>query len=79
MVWAVDACGNVITNYTGTVHLSSDDGVLGLPMEYTFTPEDAGCHKFSIAFQKPGIHQLWAVDTMTGSLMGKLDGILVLP
>src|SRR5262249_45218381 len=39
-----DAYGNRVTNYAGTVHLSSNDGGAKLPQNYTFTAADQGPH-----------------------------------
>jgi hypothetical protein len=75
-VEAVDAFGNQVTNYRGTVHLSSDDALL--PGDYTFTDADAGLHVFTTAFQIAGTHYLRAVDTAMMSLFGEEDDIDVL-
>jgi adhesin/invasin len=32
-----DAYGDVLTNYTGTIHFSSADSTATLPKKYTFT------------------------------------------
>jgi hypothetical protein len=42
-----DAYGNIITNYTGTVHFSSTDAGGRLPSNYTFAAADKGVHKFT--------------------------------
>lgn len=44
----VDAYGNKVKNYFGTVRFSSTAGSLGLPADYTFTPDDAGTHTFTV-------------------------------
>ncbi len=47
-VTALDAYGNVVTNYQGTITLTTTDpdpGVV-LPASYTFTAADAGVHTF---------------------------------
>ena len=41
----VDAYGNTVKNYFGTIHFK---GVIGLPADYTFTSGDAGVHTFLI-------------------------------
>ena len=41
-VEAQDAAGDVVTDYTGTVHFSSSDPLAGLPADATFTAGDAG-------------------------------------
>jgi hypothetical protein len=48
-VMAVDAYGNIDTNYSGMITFSSTDtdpNVL-LPADYAFQPGDAGTHTFS--------------------------------
>jgi hypothetical protein len=75
-VMAIDAFGNQVTNYRGTVHLSSDDALL--PEDYTFTADDAGMHVFTTAFQTAGTHYLRAVDTVFANLFGEEDGIEVI-
>ncbi|HVK14894.1 MAG TPA: hypothetical protein VM597_39515, partial [Gemmataceae bacterium] len=48
-VTALDPYGNIDPNYTGTVHLTTDDTGPGvsLPADYTFAPTDAGVHTFA--------------------------------
>ena len=45
-VTAYDACGNVKTDYVGTVTWSSSYAVATLPADYTFVLGDAGAHTF---------------------------------
>ena len=47
-VTAADNAGNRATQYTGTIHFSSNDVRAGLPADYTFTDADAGAHTFFI-------------------------------
>jgi hypothetical protein len=77
-VTAMDAWGNVATGYTGTVHFSSDDTgpMRALPMDYVFNAGDAGTHTFLAAFDA-GTWYLRATDTMTSSITGEQDGIVV--
>src|SRR6202023_3027373 len=42
-----DACGNVATGYTGTVHFTSSDPRATLPADFTFTAADNGTHTFT--------------------------------
>jgi hypothetical protein len=74
-VMAIDAFGNQVTNYSGKVHLSSDDALL--PEDYAFTDADAGMHVFTTAFQTAGTHCLRAVDVAMGSWVGEEDDIVV--
>jgi len=41
-VTVVDAFGNVVKNYTGTVDFTDSVATSGLPADYTFTAADAG-------------------------------------
>ncbi len=47
-VKAVDVYGNLISNYTGTVAVSSTDSLAVLPASYTFSASDAGSHVFHV-------------------------------
>ena len=46
-VAAVDAAGNPVTGFRGTIHFSSSDPRAQLPAFYTFTAADAGTHTFA--------------------------------
>src|SRR5205823_3951585 len=62
-VTALDAYGNVVTNYAGTVSFTSSDGRATLPAGYTFTSADAGAHTFAgVTFVTAGNQSL----TVTG-------------
>ncbi len=63
-VTALDAYGNTVTGYTGTVHTSSDDtgAQTVLPADYTFTGADAGTHGFSVTLTKAGNRTLTVTD-----------------
>ena len=47
VVTALDASGNVKTDYVGIVHFASNDGSAVLPANYTFQVGDNGIHTFS--------------------------------
>ncbi len=64
----VDAYGNVVTGYTGTVHFTSSDPQAGLPADYTFGSSDAGVHTFSVILQTPGTQTIAIADTLNSSL-----------
>ena len=67
-----------VTNYRGTVHLSSDgNDALFSPNAYTFTADDAGQRVFRVAFQHSGTHFIRAVDAAIASLFGEEDDIVV--
>ena len=64
-----DAYGNVVTNYTGTVHFSSTDRTARLPTNYTFTAADKGVHAFTgLVLRKTGRQKITITDTRNSSL-----------
>lgn len=68
-VTAVDAFGNKVGSYRGTVHFSSNDpGSPALPGDYSFTATDAGAHVFSATLKTPGGRSLTATDTLASAL-----------
>jgi glucuronoarabinoxylan endo-1,4-beta-xylanase len=69
-VLAVDAYGNIDTNYQGTITFStsdSDPGVV-LPVDYTFQPGDQGQATFSggVTLITPGDQTLTVTDPVSG-------------
>jgi hypothetical protein len=50
-VSVVDAYGNVVTDYAGTIHFQVTDPDTGvvLPGDYTFSASDKGVHTFAVA------------------------------
>jgi hypothetical protein len=70
---ALDAYGNVVTGYTGTVHLSSSDGTATLPANYTFTASDQGVHTFTgLVLHRKGKQTVSVTDTQNSSLTASL-------
>jgi hypothetical protein len=69
-VIAVDAYGNIATNYTGTISFSSSDSDPGvvLPPEYTFQAGDNGMVTFSggVTLITPGDQTLTVTDLDSG-------------
>ena len=67
-VTALDAYGNVDTNYQGTVTFASTDGAAMLPADYTFTADDAGVHVFTgeVTLFTAGSQDITATDTDSG-------------
>lgn len=57
----VDAYGNGVKNYFGTVHFSTT-GSAGLPADYTFNSADAGVHDFMLTLNTSGDQTLSVVD-----------------
>jgi hypothetical protein len=68
-VSAVDAFGNVVTGYRGTVHLSSTDATGGT-QNFTFGNNDNGIHVFSYTFNALGVQTITITDTTNSSITG---------
>jgi hypothetical protein len=73
----VDAFGNNVTGYLGTVHFTSSDANASLPAEYTFTTADAGKHTFMLTWGTQGVQSLTATDKAKSSTHGTQGGIAV--
>jgi mannuronan 5-epimerase len=78
VVSAIDANGNIVSNYTGTIHFTSTDSQAALPADYTFTASNDGTHTFSATFKTAGTQSLTATDTVQ-SFTGTESGISVSP
>jgi Ca2+-binding RTX toxin-like protein len=76
-VTAVDAYGNVITGYQGSIHFTSSDGQASLPGDYTFTPDDNGTHTFTATLLTAGTQSIMVTDLDTGLLTGASGNIAV--
>jgi hypothetical protein len=78
-VTAVDAYGNRIHGYLGTVHFTSSDAKAKLPANYKFTAADAGTHVFSgnVILKTAGTQSVTATDTKTATIKGSQTGIVV--
>lgn len=76
-VAVVDAFGNVVSGYVGTIHFTSSDLAAILPADYTFTAADAGKHTFTGTFKTTGTQTLTATDTVTATITGSQSGIVV--
>ena len=61
-VTVLDAYGNTVKNYFGTLHLSNTAGSAGLPADYTFTAADAGVHSFAVTLATAGTQTISAAD-----------------
>ncbi|MHC2467049.1 beta strand repeat-containing protein [Bradyrhizobium embrapense] len=66
-VTALDAFGNVVTGYTGTVHFTSTDGHAILPADMTLTN---GTATFSETLDTAGSQTITATDTVTSTITG---------
>ena len=66
---AVDANGQVVTSYNGTIHFSSSDATATLPLNTIFTEFDNGVINInsSITFNNVGLYTFTVVDTVLSS------------
>ncbi len=70
-VTVVDAYGNVVTGYRGTLAFSSSDATANLPKNYKFTAADRGAHTFTkLVLKKKGQQTITVTDTLDNSIMG---------
>jgi Ca2+-binding RTX toxin-like protein len=67
-VTALDAAGNVILDYPGTVLFSSSDPLAVLPSSYTFITDDKGSHAFLVTLNTTGSQ---TVTVAAGSVTDK--------
>jgi hypothetical protein len=73
-VIALDANNNIVTDYPGTVHLTSSDGSATLPIDAVLTN---GTGAFQVTLSTLGNQTVTATDTVTGSITGTSSTILV--
>src|SRR5215469_16894403 len=73
---AVDAFGNVIASYTGTVHFTSSDAHATLPAD---TKLQNGTGNVPITFKTAGAQTITVTDTANASLTGTSPGVNVNP
>jgi hypothetical protein len=69
-VSALDAFGNVVTGYRGTVSLSDSVGGATLPGDYTFVGSDHGKHSFSVTLNTTGRQTLTVEETAHTTIQG---------
>jgi uncharacterized membrane protein YgcG len=67
-VTVLDAYGNMVKNYFGTLHFGNTAGVAGLPADYAFTGTDAGVHLFTLTLGTTGTQTISATDLAIPSL-----------
>jgi hypothetical protein len=77
-VAAADAYGNTVTDYDGTVTLSSTDPQGIVPHDYTFSDSDHGSHVFAGVLRTAGSQTLTATSTTSDGLTGS-QAITVVP
>jgi predicted secreted protein len=75
-VTARDAYGNTATGYTGSVHFTSSDPAAALPANAALT---AGVGTFSVTLRTAGTRSVTATDTVTPSITGSQNAIVVNP
>jgi hypothetical protein len=74
-VMVLDAYGNEVTGYTGTVQFASTDGTATLPANYTFQPSDGGKHTFTgLVLRKKGEQTITVTDKANSSVHGSAVG-----
>jgi len=76
-VQSVDAYGNLVATYQGSVTFSSTDVKAVLPSNYTFTSADQGVHSFSATLKTAGTKSITVTDRTTNSITGTDSGITV--
>jgi hypothetical protein len=64
----LDAYGNKVKNYFGTIHFGSTAGPTGLPADYTFTALDSGVQSFTVTSNTAGTQTLSVTDINNPSL-----------
>jgi ELWxxDGT repeat protein len=70
-VTVVDAYGNVVTGYRGTLSFRSSDATSSLPKNYTFTAADKGVHTFTgLRLTRKGKQTITVADTLDSSITG---------
>ena len=75
IVTASDVYGNAITNYVGTVRISTTDGQANLPSSYTFNYADAGTHTFAVTLKTAGSQSITFTDSANSAIIGGLSGL----
>jgi ELWxxDGT repeat protein len=71
-VTALDAYGNEVTDYQGTVSLQGFGISTDLPASYTFTSDDAGSHTFSVTADRQGFLLVTVTDSVANA-SGSVD------
>ena len=72
-VTAYDQFGNISTDYTGTIHFTSNDPYPAtLPADYTFVPGDNGTHTFTagVTLYTAGSRTVTVTDTNNPTITG---------
>jgi hypothetical protein len=75
-VTALDASGQTAASYSGTVHFTSSNGQPVLPASATIA---SGTGTFSVTLNTVGSQTITATDTVTASITGTSNSIIVGP
>jgi FKBP-type peptidyl-prolyl cis-trans isomerase 2 len=76
---AVDAYGNINSNYTGTIHFTSSDSKATLPADTTFTAGNTGFLELTATLKTAGRQSLTATDTSAPGITGTIAEITINP
>jgi hypothetical protein len=72
-ITALDAGGNIATNYTGTIHFASSDPQAALPANYAFTSADAGAQSFAVTLKSAGAQSITISDASSSAATGTVS------
>ena len=72
-----DAYGNAISNYIGTVNVTSSDAQAVLPANYVFSNKDSGAHTFNVTLKSVGTQSITVTDTTNAAITATQSGIAV--
>jgi hypothetical protein len=72
----LDAYGNSVSDYTGTLHFTSSDNAATLPGDAPFT---TGFYSNAVTFNTTGTQTVTATDTSVGSITGTSNNVAVSP
>ncbi|MFL5338573.1 MAG: hypothetical protein ACJ8F7_00250, partial [Gemmataceae bacterium] len=76
-VTALDAYGQVVAGFGGTVHFTSTDPAAALPADYAFSVADQGSHTFAATFLTAGTQSITATSNANAGVTGTQGGIAV--
>jgi len=62
--------GNILTDYSGTLHFASSDPLAQLPANYAFLAGDRGRHSFTVTFETAGDQTVTVTDAFTTPIVG---------
>ena len=72
----LDAYGNGVQNYFGTVRLGNTAGIAGLPANYAFNSLDRGVHSFTLTLTTTG-NQTLSVTDLGNALLSASSAVSV--